>query len=579
MFNNKECCTINSISRASLITAFLKFRGTGTTQQFFDSSTVRRTLRVEDVPARECNSRTTTEIFFCVFRDALKLIEKIVMTREKFFFLFCSILILSSCSSRHGVQYDPNNPLEKLQYDIAQKFEDSNFVNAHWGVQIKSLKTGETIYARNEKKMFMPASNMKLFTTSSAMIALGPNYRYTTRLVTNGEVKNGVLNGDLIMIGSGDPTISGRFDSGKVTITFEQWADSLKALGINQIKGNIIGDDNCFDDEYYGAGWSADYETDYYAAQISGLSFNDNCVDIRVAPSATIADVCSLTWSPNTRYVNIINQTTTVAETDSVNDIYFERKRGTNNIFVHGKLSIGKKPFIESVTVENPTMFTAMVLKEILELKGISVLGAVVDADDFADTIRYEKSKQLASFTSLPYSEIIKTINKPSQNFYTEQVFRTMGKERYGVGSMDNGRAAAYPILSSWGVDTVRLRYADGSGLSRQDLITPSDIVSILSGMSKENSFLPFYESLPIAGIDGTIKGRMKGTKAESNVHAKTGSIGYVRSLSGYVTSSDGEQFVFSMIANHYTVPTRLAEKIQDAVCVMLAEFKRENSK
>jgi D-alanyl-D-alanine carboxypeptidase/D-alanyl-D-alanine-endopeptidase (penicillin-binding protein 4) len=501
------------------------------------------------------------------------------MTRTKFFFLICAGFLFSSCSSRQGLQYDPNNPMEKMQYDIAQQFEDSNFVNAHWGVLIRSLKTGETIYARNEKKMFMPASNMKLFTSSSAMIALGPNYRYTTRLVTNGEVNNGILNGDLILVGSGDPTISGRFDSGKVTITFEQWADSLKAHGIQRIKGNIIGDDNCFDDEYYGAGWSADYETDYYAAQISGLSFNDNCVDFRVVPSATIADVCSLSWTPNTKYVNVINKTITAAETDSVSEINFERKRGTNTIYVRGKLSIGKNPIIESVTVENPTAYTVMVLKEVLESKGISVLGTAVDADDFVDTLRYEHSKQLASFTSLPYSEIIKTINKPSQNFYTEQVFRTIGKERYGVGSMDNGRAVAYPILSTWGVDTVRLRCADGSGLSRQDLITPSDIVSILSGMSKENSFLPFYESLPIAGIDGTIKNRMKGTKAESNVHAKTGSIGYVRSLSGYVTSSDGEQFVFSMITNHYTVPTRLAEKIQDSVCVMLAEFSRKNFK
>lgn len=497
------------------------------------------------------------------------------MKNLKFFLVLYTLIFLAGCSSNRGLQYDPNNPLEKLQFEIAQKFEDSSFVNAHWGVLIKSLKTNETIYARNEKKMFMPASNMKLFTSSAAMIALGPNYRFTTRLVTNGSINNGTLNGDLIIVGSGDPTISGRFDSGKVTITFEQWADSLTALGITQINGNIIGDDNCFDDEYYGAGWSADYETDYYAAQISGLSFNDNCVDIRIAPSASIADICSLTVSPNTHYVNIINLTTTAAETDSVNDIYFERKRGTNNIFVRGKMSVGKKPFIESVTVENPTAFTAAVLKEILESKGISVLGSVADADDFTDTIRYDNSKQLASFTSLPYSEIIKTINKPSQNFYTEQVFRTIGKERYGVGSMDNGRAAAFPILASWGVDTVRIRYADGSGLSRQDLITPSDIVSILSGMSKENSLLPFYESLPIAGIDGTIKNRMRGTKAESNVHAKTGSIGYVRSLSGYVTSSNGEQFVFSMIANHYTVPTRWAERIQDAVCVMLADFKR----
>jgi len=484
-------------------------------------------------------------------------------------------LALFGCSAPNTAMFDLDEPTGKLGFEIAQQFDDSLFENAHWGVLIKSLKTGETIYSRNAKKMFMPASNMKLFTSSAATVALTPGYQYVTRLVTNGDVRDSILYGDLIIIGSGDPSISGRFDSGKVTIAFEQWADTLKAQGIKRVLGNVIGDDNCFDDEYYGAGWSADYETDYYAAQISGLCFNDNCVDITLVPSATIGDVCSVSLSPPTRYVSIINKTVTAAATDSVNEIWFERKRGTNTIYIYGKMSQGKKPWIESVTVENPTAYTATVLKEVLEATGIAVGGAAVDGDDFRDTIRYDNAKVLASFSSRPYSELIKVINKPSHNMYTEQVFRTMGKEAFGVGSMRNGRKAAYPILASWGVDTVRLRYSDGSGLSRQNLITPSDIVSILTGMSKDSSFATFYESLPIAGVDGSIRSRMKGTKAEGNVHAKTGFIGYVRSLSGYVTSQDGEMFVFSMIANHYTVPTSIAEKIQNGICVKLAEFSR----
>ncbi len=494
---------------------------------------------------------------------------------------FCAALctlILFGCSSSPSIMYDLDEPVGRLGFEISRRFDDSLFENAHWGVLIRSLKTGETVYSRNEKKMFMPASNMKLFTSSAASVALTPEYRYTTRLVTTGNVEDSILYGDLIIIGSGDPTISGRFDSGRVTITFEQWADSLRYRGIKHITGNIIGDDNCFDDEYYGAGWSADYETDYYAAQISGLSFNDNCVDITLVPSSTVGEPCSVTVVPATQYVQLINRTVTASVTDSVNDLWFERKRGSNVISMYGKISQGKKPWIESVTVENPTLYTAAVLKEVLQSKGIKVSGVPVDGDDFSDTLRYDAAVQLASFTSRPYSEIIKVINKPSQNFYTEQVFRTMGKELSGVGSMRTGRTAAYPVLARWGVDTARLRYADGSGLSRQDLITPSDIISILTGMTKEPSFAPFYESLPIAGVDGTIRRRMKGTKAEGNVRAKTGSIGYVRSLSGYVTSKDGEMFAFSMIANHYTVPTSLAEKIQDEVCVKLAEFTR-NSK
>jgi len=487
---------------------------------------------------------------------------------------FSSLLI--GCSSLQVVK-EPATPLEQLRNALDQKFGDPQFENAHWGVLIKSLKTGEVVYARNEKKMFMPASNMKLVTSSAALKVLGPDYRYNTKLVTNGNIKDSVLYGDVILVGSGDPTISGRYNNGYVTETFEQWADSLKLLGIKEIRGNIIGDDNCFDEEFYGAGWSADYETDYYAAQISGISFNDNCVDFRIVPSAKVADVCSVFVTPNTKYVTVVNQTTTAAVEDSANEISFYRKRGTNTIYVRGTISQGKPPWIESVTIDNPTLYTVTVLKEIFEMKGIRVSGSAIDVDDQQDTLKYDTAKQLASFTSIPYSVIIRTINKPSQNFYAEQVFRTMGKEQGGVGSAQTGRTAAVPVLAAWGVDTVRLRYIDGSGLSRLNLVTPSDLVAILEGIAKEPYFLPFYESLPIAGVDGTIRNRMKGTKAEGNVHAKTGFIGYVRSLSGYVTSADGEMFVFSMVANHYTVPTRLAETIQNDVCVMLAEFTRGN--
>ncbi|NUN70668.1 MAG: D-alanyl-D-alanine carboxypeptidase/D-alanyl-D-alanine-endopeptidase [Bacteroidetes bacterium] len=484
-------------------------------------------------------------------------------------------LVLAGCSGQQAAGTDSLPPMERLQVGLAQLFDDPQFDNAHWGVLIRSLKTGETVYARNERKMFMPASNMKLLTSSAATVALTPEYRYVTRLVTSGTVKDSILYGDLIIVGSGDPSISGRFDSGRVTIAFERWADTLKQLGIRKVNGRIIGDDNCFDDEYYGAGWSADYETDYYAAQISGLCFNDNCVDITVVPSSVISAPCSLAVVPATRYVTLMNRTVTAAQDDSVNDIWFERKRGTNTIIVHGTISQGKRPWVESVTVENPTLFTAAVLKEVLATAGIQTTGDAVDVDDLSDSLQNANTRQLASFTSQPFSELVKVINKPSHNMYTEQVLRTLGKEQSGTGSMRTGRATVKPILAGWGVDTVRLRIADGSGLSRQDLITPADIVAILTGMSKEPSFNVFYESLPVAGVDGTIRRRMKGTKAEANVRAKTGTIGYVRNLSGYVTSADGEMFAFSLLANHFTVPTPAVEKVQDEVCVRLANFSR----
>jgi serine-type D-Ala-D-Ala carboxypeptidase/endopeptidase (penicillin-binding protein 4) len=496
----------------------------------------------------------------------------------KFSLFLLLAIILAGCSSRQATFETPTAPIEILRNNLTQKFGDTSFSNAHWGVLIKSLKTGEEIYARNEKKMFMPGSNMKLFTSSAALISLTPEYQYYTELITTGNIKDSILFGDIILKGSGDPSISGRYNEGKVTETFEQWADSLKMRGIKVVRGNLIGDDNCFDEDYYGSGWAADDETDYYAAQISGVSFNDNCIDFKVFPSIKIGDTCSLTWIPNTKYISVINQTITASMLDTIDTIKFLRKRGTNTIYVQGKLSQGKNPQTESVTVDNPTLYTMSIVKEVFESKGIKVNGIPLDCDDLLDTLKYTNTTHLASFTSLPYSALIKTINKPSQNYYAEQIFRTIGKEKIGVGSFDSSKMIVLPVLANWGVDTANLRMVDGSGLSRQNLVTPSDVIHVLQGMYKEKNFLTFYESLPVAGVDGTLKNRMKGTKAEGNVHAKTGFIGYVRALSGYVTSLDGEMFTFSLIVNNYTVSTKLAEKIQDDVCVMLAEFKREKN-
>lgn len=477
------------------------------------------------------------------------------------------------CSSINTVK-EPTTPIEKLQYNLATLFEDSNFVNAHWGVAIKSLKSGETMYVRNERKMFMPASNMKLFATSSALSALTPDFHYTTTLTTTGKISDSILNGNVVLNGSGDPTITTRFNDSIPTKVFEEWADSLKAIGITSINGNLIGNDNCFDEEFYGDGWSAGYETDWYAAQIGGISYNDNCIDVTLTADTVVGNPCTVSLSPNTHYATFINNTKTVPQ-DSTRNIWFNRKRGTNIVTIEGTLPLNGRNWIESIAVDNPTLYALTVLKEVFLAKGISVTGNVVDIDDMPLQKDTARVLQLASYTSPSLTEIVKATNKPSQNLYAEQLFRTVGFQKFGLGSMENGERAAFPILASWGVDTLRLRASDASGLSRLDLITPNDILAILTGMYNSPYRNAFYESLPIAGVDGTIKNRMKGTKAEGNVHAKTGTIGYVRSLSGYVTSAEGEPFVFCMIVNNYTVSTRFAEKIQDAACIMLAEFRR----
>ncbi len=495
----------------------------------------------------------------------------------KYFFFFTITIFFVGCSSQLSTQKylpSPTTSIENFQQQCEKYFNDSNFVNAHWGVIIQSLKTGEIIYQRNAEKSFIPASNMKLFTTAAALTTLGEDFHYTTSLYTNGTIKNGTLNGDIFLKGSGDPTISERWQKTPTAI-FEQWAESLSVKGIREIRGNLIGDDNCFDDDSYGYGWQAKDETYSYAAQFSGLSFNENCVTLTISSGNAVGLSPKISLSPSTKYFLIINEATT---TNAPYSIAIERKSGTNTIYIRGNFPFNSSPKKEIISVENPTLYTMMVFKEVLEQKGIIVKGGVKDIDNNYPVVifqDYTKMQLLISYVSPSLKEICAVTNKESQNFFAEQLFRTIGSVYHQQGTMTNSHAVIFPLVSKWGIDTTRTQIVDGSGLSRLNLISPKDIIALLTGMYKEKSFSAFYESLPIAGVDGTLKERMINTKAENNVRAKTGWVSYVRSLSGYATSADNEMFAFAMVANNYTVHRVAAEKIQDNVCVLLANFSR----
>jgi len=471
-------------------------------------------------------------------------------------------------------------PLQLLQRELDYMFDNPNFSNAFWGVAIQSLTNGQFIYLRNENKGFMPASNMKLFTTAAALVKLGPDYRYHTYLYYKGRLspETGILNGDLIIQGSGDPSLTGRYHEGNITKVFEDWADSLKARGIRRITGRIIGDDNRFADEIMGKGWAWDYQSDWYAAQISALSFNDNCIDIIYAPGDSVGSPVRYRIEPDTRYVRIHCNVTT-AKPGQEREITYYRRRATNDVFIQGTLSMDETEKRDWFSVENPTLFAAFVFKEVLERKGIAVDGKAVDIDSLGPYPYPQRPEFiLARYTSPPLSEIVTTINKISQNLYSELLLRTLGYEFKNEGSAAAGARVVKEFLADIGIDTSKIGIADGSGLSRLDLVTPMQIVTLLRFMRRHPSGPYFYDSLPIAGVDGTIKKRMKGTAAEGNVRAKTGYIGRVRALSGYVTTQDGEELAFAMIANNYTVPTSLANRLQDWVCERLANFSREQA-
>jgi D-alanyl-D-alanine carboxypeptidase/D-alanyl-D-alanine-endopeptidase (penicillin-binding protein 4) len=469
-----------------------------------------------------------------------------------------------------------NSTVEKLRLELNEIFDEPAFSNAHWGVIVQSLKNGETLYSRNPHKNFIPASNMKLFTTATALVKLGPDFRYCTKFYTTGSVdETGVLHGDLIIVGCGDPTITGRYYKGEITKPMEYWADSLMARRITSIDGNIIGDDNLFDEEILGEGWAWDYQSDWYAAQISALSFNDNCIDIFFAAGDTIGFPAKYQLLPETNYVQIINRVLTVGN-GSEKQVSFNRKRGTNQVEIKGTISINSPTKRDWFSVENPTLFTATIFKQIIERRGIRVSGSVYDIDDF-DGYAYQQDQEslLFKYMSPPLWEILETINKVSQNLYAELVLRTLGLQFRGIGNAKNGIEVVKEFLQSIGINTEQFLMYDGSGLSRLNMITPTHIIKLLRFMRNHGHGEYFYSSLPIAGVDGTIKNRMVQTAAEGNVRAKTGYVGHVRALSGYVTTADKEELGFSIIANNYSVPTSMANLIQDLVCERLANFSR----
>ena len=485
------------------------------------------------------------------------------------------IVVISGCSYIKPLQ-QAQTPVYQLKAELDEIFNEPAFSNAYWGVVVQSLKNGEYLYSRNSHKNFIPASNMKLFTTAAALVKLGPEFRYCTKFYADSTIdENGILTGDLIIVGSGDPTITGRYYNGEITRPMEFWVDSLQARNISTIAGNIIGDDNYFEEEIMGEGWAWDYQSDWYAAQISALSFNDNCINIYFAAGDSIGDLAKYQLMPETDYAQIVNKVLTFGN-GSGKEITFKRKRGTNLVEIDGTLAIDSTPRRDWFSIENPTLFATTIFKQSLEKRGILILGSAYDIDDLEEyTYPKNETNLIFRYFSPPLWEVIESINKISQNLYAELLLRTLGAHSRGKGSAQSGIEVVKEFLEDIGINTAQFLMYDGSGLSRLNMITPTHVVKLLRFMRKHAYGDYFCQSLPIAGVDGTIKNRMRQTAAEGNVKAKTGYVGHVRALSGYVSTADNEELAFSIIANNYSVPTSMANSIQDLVCERLANFSR----
>lgn len=473
-------------------------------------------------------------------------------------------------------QLRPDMAAGVLQKQIDQILDAYAFEGALWGIKIFSLDRNEVLYERNSEKLMMPASNMKIVTAAAALLRLGPDFRFTTRLQSDGEIEAGTLKGNLYVIGSGDPTISARMHYGTPTAIFFEWVKQLRSQGIQKIDGSIVGIDNCFDEQLIPTGWPSGSLNFPYAAETSGLQFNDNIIAVKVTPTRN-RRLASVRLDPPTHYVKIENHV--VTRTGSFDRYYAYRNENTNTIVLRGSIGTRRQKSVRFITVHQPAGYFVTVLKETLEKNGIRVNDSRLATADEEESIvnEPERYRTLIAHESLPMSQILTEMMKSSHNLFAETLAKTLGSVSGQKGNYESAKDVILESLAPLGVNKKELVYKDGSGLSDYDAVTPNLLATILSGIRKTPLFPIFYDSLPIAGLDGTLQNRMTGTSAEGNVHAKTGFVSDVRSLSGYVTSKDGEHLGFVLLVNNLDMLGLSGRDAEDQICIRLSEFTRTN--
>jgi D-alanyl-D-alanine carboxypeptidase/D-alanyl-D-alanine-endopeptidase (penicillin-binding protein 4) len=459
-----------------------------------------------------------------------------------------------------------------LRRDIDSILGSPALARTYWGIVIQSAKSNDTLYSLNAAKLLMPGSTMKIITLAAAAEQLGWDYTFETRLVAAGAIESGVLSGDLRVIGSGDPSI---LDGEAVAAgVFAGWADTLKANGVRTITGRIIGDDNAFDDEALGPGWAWDDLSGRDAAGVSALQYNENTVQATITPAAAIGGPALVRFAPPGGGLDLDNALVTAAPGTAAS-ISARRSAGSTRLELRGSIPLAGAPIIRTLSVDNPTLFFVNVFRDALISHGIEVRGPAVDIDDVHDPASAAEGTVLNIHRSPPLSELAGRMMKNSVNLYGETLFKTIGAKN-GSPTFEGGRMAVAATLARWGVAEEGLVQVDGSGLSRYNYITPDTLAKVL--MHVEGSAIlrePFERSLPIAGRDGTLAARMKGTAAEGDARAKSGTLANVRSLAGYVTTADGEPLAFAIVANNFGTMPEVAVAAIDAIAVKLAAFRR----
>ncbi len=494
---------------------------------------------------------------------------------------------------------------------IAEVLSAPDLARGFWGIEVVALSsdktpgitTGKTLYSQNADKLFTPASNTKLVTTAAALALIGPDYKFRTTVETTGTLdRYGRLNGDLVLVGHGDPNLSGRelpYDlntqrNDDPIQALEALADALVQKGVKFIDGDIVADDSYFAFERYGEGWSQDDLVWADGAPVSALTINDNVVFVNILPADRPGEKAFVSVKPFADYYRLDNRIiTTPAGTGR--KFFVNREPGSMVLTLWGNMPLDDAGANEALAIEDPAEFAAGLFRQLLEKRGIVIYGhqrtrhtelatlstfsvtaiaplrggrvndRVTEKDDDGQPrpLKTDQPIMLASYESKPLLQDIRVINKVSQNLHAEILLRLLGRERGNAGTVEGGLEVLRGFLTKAGVSSDEYVFYDGSGLSRQNLATPHAIVQLLRYCSTQPWGADYKATFPVAGVDGSLTERFTSPRLRNRVMAKTGALGGVKALSGYATTDAGQVVAFSILSNNFNLP---AKRVTDAI-------------
>jgi serine-type D-Ala-D-Ala carboxypeptidase/endopeptidase (penicillin-binding protein 4) len=482
-----------------------------------------------------------------------------------------------SSSARAGA----NSGVKRFRARVEKALAAPAAQQSFWGLLVADAETGEVLYELNADRHFHPASTAKLFATSLALARLGPEFRFHNTLEAEGALDvGGELHGDLVLVGRGDPNLSNRKfpyveqveREGSADTVLAEMAAAAIAKGLREVDGDIIADDSYFSYERYPSGWELEDLKYGFGAPVSAIAVNDNTFFVEIGPGEHAGEPTSLSEEPWAADYNFLDHIVTAAPHTEAK-IHVTWEPGSHQIDLQGEIPAGAEPVKLTLALPEPAEYAAQLLKRLLEQRGVKVQGQARarHSEDSAASPAGAPTI-LAEHISVPLADVIRAVNKTSENLHAEMLMRTVARVETGIGSLENGLKVEAEFLKTAGIPEDDVFLTDGSGLSRRNLVTPRAMVALLRYIARQPWSDALVSSLPVAGKDGTLARQMKDSAAAGRIFAKTGSLEHAKALAGYATTLSGRRLVFAILGDNYTVHAAEANSIIDGIAIAMVE-------